>query len=212
MSKDEIITFIQNHGSKKDILSFAIKINHASNPKDKNSTSSTQTKDSSNDRVAAADILLNISARLESPTNPINESLDETRNDEMLEHRTEHNISTNIYEDEVIEQSFLDSFMTEDFPIKYVKNVNISGTSNHTSTLAEERFTNEDHNIKETAEKIQKQNELNTKGVKDANDIMSKTSTLKQPETMAIEATSTEKNIDNQDKNKFTKERNKKNA
>ena len=48
MSKDEIITFIQNHGSKKDILSFAIKINHASNPKDKNSTSSTQTKDSSN--------------------------------------------------------------------------------------------------------------------------------------------------------------------
>ena len=128
----------------------------------------------------------------------------------MPEHRTEHNISKNIYEDEVLEQSFLDSFLTENFPIEDVENVDISGTSNHTSTLQEERFTNEDQNNKDNEKNIQNQIELNTKGVNDANDKMSTTSTLKQPEKMAIEATITEKINNNQDKKKLNKERNKK--
>ena len=206
MSKDELITFIQNHVSRQHILSFAIKMNHKSNSNVDNSTLSTQTKDSSNDRVAAADILLNISTRLESPTNQLDESLIETRNDEIQEHRNEHNISTNIYEDEVMEESFLDSLLTEDFTSEYVENVDISGTNNNTPTLAEERITDEDHNVQETAEKKQKQKEFKSTDIEDTNDIISNTSTLKHQETTEVVATSTDKNIDNQDQTKLAKE------
>ena len=235
MSKDELITFIQNHVSRQHILSFAIKMNHKSNSNVDNSTLSTQTKDSSNDRVAAADILLNISTRLESPTNQLDESLIETRNDEIQEHRNEHNISTNIYEHDVMEENFLHSIFQDDFTSEYVadvdisdtnnntptldeeritdkdhnvqetedvENVDISGTNINTPTLAEERITDEDHNVQETAEKQQKQ--------KDTSDIISNTSTLKHPETTEVVATSTDKNIDNQDETKLAKERNKK--
>ena len=100
-SKEELLDYLRNV-SRKELLSFAIKLNHASNTNGNPSTLKDQNKESRNDSVAAAGLLLQMGTRLEPPEpTEINISkqiiIEETREiSKDNENTTNNNENTNI--------------------------------------------------------------------------------------------------------------------
>ena len=135
MSKEELLEYLRNV-SRKDLLSFAIKLNHASNTNGNPSTLKDQNKESRNDSVAAAGLLLQIGTRLEPPeTTEINISK-QIIIEETMEISKDNENTTNNNENTNIDNGFLDfSFQNSLSDLDYL--TDDVGEGNITNTIVE---------------------------------------------------------------------------
>ena len=110
MSKEDLLDYLRNV-SRQDLLSFAIKLNHSSNTDGNPSTSKVHHKESRNDSVTAAGLLLQMGTILDpqEPTEinvPKQVLIEETREN----NNDTENISNN-NENTKLDDSFLDLYL-----------------------------------------------------------------------------------------------------
>ena len=207
MSKEELLDYLRNV-SRQDLLSFAIKLNHSSNADGNPSISNVHNKESRNDSVTAAGLLLQMGTRLDPqepteiniPKQILIEETRETNND--TENITNNNENTK-FDDSFLELNFQNSLSDLEYFNEEI------GDGNITTTIVEKMDkiekivkgptkTNEELKDKTTT----KNTEITEEQV--SNKISTKESTKCQEQSKTTPA------IEHRENQRLSKERNKK--